>query len=77
MNRIPSARTLFPLTAALLGAGVLISAAQDAAPRLVVPDGKAYKGRKIIARVYDSHFALGHDSYNSMGTGSDGKTTTS
>jgi len=73
MNRIPSARTLFPLTAALLGAGVLISAAQDAAPRLVVPDGKAYKGRKIIARVYDSHFALGHDSYNSMGTGSDGK----
>lgn len=37
-----------------------------------VPDGKAYKGRKINARTYNSGFALGHDSYNGMGTGSDG-----
>lgn len=41
-------------------------------PLSSVPDGKAYKGKKIIARTYDSGFALGHDSYNGMGTGSDG-----
>ena len=40
---------------------------------LAVPDGHAYTGTKIIARTYNSGFALGHDSYNGMGTGSDGK----
>ena len=40
---------------------------------LVVPDGNAYKGKKVIAKTYNSGFALGHDSYNAMGTGSDGK----
>ena len=43
------------------------------AQSLAVPDGKAYTGRKITAKVYNSNFALGHDSYNAMGTGSDGK----
>ncbi len=40
---------------------------------LDVPDGNAYNGKKIKAKTYNSGFALGHDSYNSMGTGSDGK----
>ena len=47
--------------------------AEEAAQKLVVPDGKAYHGKKIIAQTYNSGFALGHDSYNAMGTGSDGK----
>jgi hypothetical protein len=47
--------------------------AEEAAAKLVVPDGKAYKGKKITAKTYNSGFALGHDSYNAMGTGSDGK----
>jgi hypothetical protein len=38
-----------------------------------IPDGKAYQGKKITAKTYNSGFALGHDSYNAMGTGSDGK----
>ena len=38
-----------------------------------VPDGRAYTGKKIAARVYDSGFPLGHDTYNGMGTGSDGR----
>ena len=46
---------------------------REALPKLVVPDGKAYKGKKITAKTYNSGFALGHDSYNAMGTGSDGK----
>jgi hypothetical protein len=40
---------------------------------LVVLDGNAYKGKKIIAKTYNSGFALGHDSYNAMGTASDGR----
>ena len=47
--------------------------AEEPAQKLVVPDGKAYTGKKIIAKTYNSGFALGHDSYNAMGTGSDGK----
>src|SRR5579864_2737502 len=46
---------------------------EEAAPKLAVPDGSAYHGKKIIAKTYNSGFALGHDSYNAMGTGSDGK----
>ncbi len=38
-----------------------------------VPDGSGYQGKKIVAKTYNSGFALGHDSYNAMGTGSDGK----
>ena len=43
------------------------------AQEVIVPDGKAYPGRKLVARTYNSGFPEGHDSYNSMGTGSDGK----
>ena len=43
------------------------------AETLTVPDGKTYHGKRIVAKTYDSRFALGHDSYNAMGTGSDGK----
>lgn len=38
-----------------------------------MPNGDGYNGKKITATVYDSGFAEAHDSYNSMGTGSDGK----
>ncbi len=38
-----------------------------------VPDGRTYAGRKITAKTYNSGFALGHDSYNAMGTASDGR----
>ena len=31
------------------------------------------EGKRLIARTYNSGFPEGHDSYNSMGTGSDGK----
>ena len=64
--------SLSSLTALLLGAAVACGAEQ-AAQKLVVPDGKAYKGKKITAKTFDSGFALGHDSYNAMGTGSDGR----
>ena len=60
------------LSLALIAAGVAYGA-EEAALKLVVPDGKAYPGKKITARTYNSGFALGHDSYNAMGTGSDGK----
>jgi hypothetical protein len=64
-----------PYSLAVLAALALAAssrAADDAQP-LVVPDGKAYTGKKILAKTYNSGFALGHDSYNAMGTGSDGK----
>jgi len=66
-------RTSFNLSATLLLATSLAYAAEEAAQTLVVPDGKAYQGKKITAKTYNSGFALGHDSYNAMGTGSDGK----
>jgi hypothetical protein len=59
------------LLSCLLPAGLL--AASATAQPLIVPDGKAYHGKKITAKTYNSHFTLGHDSYNGMGTGSDGK----
>ena len=51
----------------------LLLAATAHAQTVVVPDGKAYQGRKITAKTYNSEFALGHDSYNGMGTASDGR----
>jgi hypothetical protein len=62
----------FLLSLSLLATSLPCSA-QEAAPKLVVPDGKAYQGKKITAKTYNSGFALGHDSYNAMGTGSDGR----
>jgi len=54
-------------------AGGISRGAEAVGEPLVVPDGNAYKGKKIIAKTYNSGFALGHDSYNAMGTGSDGR----
>jgi hypothetical protein len=51
----------------------LLLAATAHAQTVVVPDGKAYQARKITAKAYHSDFALGHDSYNGMGTASDGR----
>lgn len=55
----------------LLPALVLTGFAQTRT--LNVPDGKDYHGRKLIAKTYNSGFADAHDTYNGMGTGSDGK----
>ena len=70
-----SSNSFNPLNCLLpvLLATALAYGAEEAAQKLVVPDGKAYKGKKITAKTYNSGFALGHDSYNGMGTGSDGK----
>ncbi len=51
----------------------LALAATAHAQQLAVPDGKTYKGKKITAKTFNSGFALGHDSYNAMGTASDGR----
>lgn len=59
--------------AVLLLAGGFAYGAEPAAGKLVVPDGNAYQGKKLTARTYNSGFALGHDSYNGMGAGSDGR----
>lgn len=37
------------------------------------PSGSSAKEKKLIAKIYDSGFADAHDTYNGMGTGSDGK----
>src|SRR5271163_2373495 len=64
---------------AVLACGVVLSIAgaacraRENSQTPAVPDGNAYTGKKIIAKVYNSGFALGHDSYNAMGTGSDGR----
>ena len=50
----------------------LLSAALSA-QQVVVPDGNAYTGKKLTAKIYNSNFPEGHDTYNGMGTGSDGK----
>jgi len=59
------------LTFGLLPA--LALAATTHAQQLVVPDGKAYTGKKITAATYNSGFADAHDVYNGMGTASDGR----
>ncbi len=65
--------SLFNCFTLLLLATALACGAEGDAQKLVVPDGKSYQGKKIIAKTYNSGFALGHDSYNAMGTGSDGR----
>jgi len=62
--------------ARLLAAGLFLGLATPVyspAQPLVIPDGHAYTGKKITAKTYNSGFALGHDSYNAMGTASDGR----
>jgi hypothetical protein len=59
--------------AATLATFVLLSAASAHAQQLVVPDGKAYQGKKLIANTYNSGFPQAHDTYNGMGCASDGR----
>jgi hypothetical protein len=63
-------RLSFAVSALLIG---LLAVTVSRAQQLTVPDGKAYRGKKITARTYNSGFALGHDSYNAMGTASNGR----
>src|SRR5215468_5662157 len=51
----------------------LLIAITTSARQVVVPDRRTYAGKKITAKTYNSGFALGHDSYNGMGTASDGR----
>lgn len=52
---------------------VLLTVEYAKAQPVNIPDGNSYQGKKLIAKTYDSSFALAHDTYNGMGTGSDGK----
>ncbi len=61
----------FCVTLLLLSSMFLAASAQT--PAVNVPDGKAYQGKKLMAKTYNSGFADAHDTYNAMGTGSDGK----
>jgi hypothetical protein len=61
------------LLAAALTTAAACHGADAPAQKTAVPDGKAYTGKKITAKTFNSGFALGHDSYNAMGTASDGK----
>jgi hypothetical protein len=54
-------------------ASIAVASLSCSIQALEVPDGNAYAGKKIKALTYNSGFPLGHDSYNAMGTGSDGK----
>jgi hypothetical protein len=66
MIKKTSIKRTYQLLTWLLPLGLL--AAPAAAQPLVVPDGKAYQGRKIIAKV-TLQLALGHDSYNTSAPG--------
>ncbi len=55
----------------LLVPGLLALAAAPAQP-LLLPNGNSYTGKKLTAKTYDSGFPLAHDTYNGMGTASDG-----
>lgn len=50
---------------------VMLSCSTTTAPPPAATTG--VKEKKLIAKVYDSGFADAHDTYNGMGTGSDGK----
>ena len=51
--------------------GLLVLASAHA-QSLNIPDGNSYAGKKLVANTYDSGFPLAHDTYNGMGTASDG-----
>ena len=51
----------------------LILAGALPAQQIAVPDGAAYRGRKLVAKTYNSNFPEGHDTYNGMGAASNGK----
>ena len=55
----------------LLVPGLLVLAAAPA-QSLKLPDGNSYAGKKLVAKTYNSGFPLAHDTYNGMGTASDG-----
>jgi hypothetical protein len=62
-----------PSGAAALAWALLQLTLPSSAQQMAVPDGRAYTGKKLTAKTYDSGFPEGHDTYNGMGTGSDGK----
>lgn len=63
-------KTRRPVTTLLLP-GLLALSSAPAQP-LNIPDGNSYPGKKLVATTYDSGFPLAHDTYNGMGTASDG-----
>lgn len=64
-------KTLCTITA--LSVATLLFTASLQAQQIAVPDGKAYRGKKLVAQTYNSSFPEGHDTYNGMGAARDGK----
>lgn len=61
-------------TAVAIAALVLVSCGGASAPEQAASeDAPANTPSKLIAKVYDSEFPYAHDTYNGMGTGSDGR----
>jgi hypothetical protein len=54
-------------------AGIILCGCSAPPPRGAASDKSHQGDRKLIARTYNSGFALAHDTYNGMGTASDGK----
>jgi len=67
-NSMKKPRLIIAMLLPVLG---LNTSAQS--PTLRIPDGRAYQGKRLVAKTYDSGFADAHDTYNGMGTGSDGR----
>ena len=64
---------LIPLILTALALLALGPTGAPAQQPLVVPDGRAYTGKKLTAKVFNSGFPEGHDTYNGMGVASDGR----
>ena len=61
------------LWVSIIGIGLLLLAGGCGKAEAGERRGLSNRSAKLIARTYDSGFALSHDTYNGMGTGSDGK----
>jgi len=62
-----------PVVASLLSLSLLLVAYGPRAAERRPASPHAESSKRLIARTYNSGFALAHDTYNGMGTGSDGK----
>jgi hypothetical protein len=60
-------------TVSMLMLGLLLSLNAGAAAVAPASDPSAAQSKKLVAHTYNSGFAEAHDTYNGMGTGSDGK----
>ena len=70
MSRIMNRRGF---CASLLSMGLLLPVRSSQAAEPIRRSPQSEMSGRLIARTYDSGFELAHDTYNGMGTGSDGK----